>query len=308
MREPGSGKPPYSLHEALQWIQKSVNECPQEFVWPCKRRNGSLFWAEVACSAKRIAGKRRILVVIRDITERKEVDRIKDEMLSAVSHEMRTPLTAMLGYLQFVLENRVEEAQMREYHGIMLKEAERLNKTINNFLDMQRLKAMQKSYNLKSLEVGRLLQEAADIFASPSDKHRIVVASHPDLPQIFGDEVLLHQMLNNLISNAIKYSANGSEITLGAKGSEKSVTIWIKDEGLGIPPESQEKIFEIFYRVDNTAKRKTTGTGLGLALVKEIVSAHGGQVWVESTVGMGSTFYIALPVVTDNTVLASQAI
>jgi len=102
-----------------------------------------------------------------------------------------------------------------------------------------------------------------------------------------------------LISNAIKYSHNDSEVTIGARWDDNYVTLWVKDEGMGIPSESLDKVFDMFYRVDNSSSRKTTGTGLGLALVKDIVLAHDGRVWVESEVGKGSTFYISLPVARD---------
>lgn len=295
-----SGEPPYSLPEALQWAQKAVEEGPQDFVWSCRRKNGTLFWAEVTCSSKTISGTKRILAVVRDITERQEVARMKDEMLSAVSHEMRTPLTAMLGFLQYVMENPIEEAQMKEYLAIMLREAERLNGTINNFLDMQRLKAMQRSYNLEHLDVGRLLKDAIEIFDGPSGNHTMIMDLEAGLPLISGDPVLLHQMLNNLISNAIKYSPEGSIITLGARYEQGGVIFWVKDNGVGIPMDSLDKVFELFFRVDNTSTRRTTGTGLGLALVKEIVAAHNGRVWVESEPGQGSTFYVAIDAVADS--------
>jgi len=294
-----SGDPPYSAHDALEWIQKSVAEGPQEFEWVYRRKSRELFWAEIALSATSIAGQRRVIAVVRDISERKEIERMKDEVLSAVSHEMRTPLTAMLGFLQFVLENPVEEAQMRDYLGIMHKEAERLNELINNFLDMQRLKSKKKLYNFHPIAVCPLLKEAAAIFEFSSLNHLIKLHASSDLPQIIGDESLLHQALVNLISNAIKYSHNDSEVTIGARWDDNYVTLWVKDEGMGIPSESLDKVFDMFYRVDNSSSRKTTGTGLGLALVKDIVLAHDGRVWVESEVGKGSTFYISLPVARD---------
>ncbi|ABQ24243.1 sensor histidine kinase [Geotalea uraniireducens] len=118
-----------------------------------------------------------------------------------------------------------------------------------------------------------------------------------DLPRIDGDEARLHQVPTNIISNALKYSPKEALVSIGARREADNVTIWIKDEGMGIPAELHEKIFEKFYRVDNTDLRMIGGTGLGLALVREIVNAHGGRVWVESAVGKGSTFFVALPIV-----------
>jgi signal transduction histidine kinase len=228
------------------------------------------------------------------------MEHMKEAMLSNISHEMRTPLTAMLGFLEFVIENQVEEAQLKDYHIIMHKEGERLNEMITNFLDMQRLKAKLHEYNFKPLVVRALFEEVAAIFASPSAKHSITVGAPSNLPLILGDNELLHQAISNLLSNAIKYSPVGSEVILDARLEGNSVTLWVKDEGIGIPFESLDRIFDMFYRVDGTSKHQITGTGLGLALVKEIVFAHNGQVWVESTLGQGSTFYISLPVVTND--------
>jgi signal transduction histidine kinase len=140
-----------------------------------------------------------------------------------------------------------------------------------------------------------LLEEAVALFASGQNKARIAIDINTELPAVLGSENDMHILINNLLSNAIKYSPNGGRIVLGARGEDNGVTLWVKDEGGGIPLEAQDKIFDRFYRVDNTACRMTGGTGLGLALVKEIVQEHGGRVWVESVVGEGSTFYVSLP-------------
>ena len=296
-----SGEPPYSFSEALLLMEKSLREGTQEFEWVARRKKGESFWVEMAITPISLGGERRVLAVVSDITERKEMEHMKEEMLSTISHEMRTPLSAMLGFLDFVIENKVDTALLHEYHTIMHKEGERLNEMITNFLDMQRLKAKLHEYNFKPLEVRPLLEEAAAIFANPSAKHSIIVAAPANLPPILGDAELLHQVVINLLSNAIKYSPDGSKVILDARLEDTNVTLWVKDEGIGIPAESLDKIFDMFYRVDNASKLKSVGTGLGLALVKEIVSAHNGKAWVESTLGQGSTFSISLPLVrTDN--------
>jgi len=294
-----SGEPPHSFSEALALMEKALAEGTQEFEWLSRRKNGKTFWTEIAITPTSVVGEKRILAVISDITERKEMEHMKEAMLSNISHEMRTPLSAMLGFLEFVIENRVEDAQLKDYHIIMHKEGERLNEMITNFLDMQRLKAKLHEYNFKPLQVRPLLEEAAAVFANPSAKHSIMVGVPANLPPISGDAELLHQALSNLLSNAIKYSPEGSEISIDAHLEENTVTLGVKDAGIGVPTESLDRIFDMFYRVDGTSRRQVTGTGLGLALVKEIVSAHNGQVWAESTLGQGSTFYISLPVVAD---------
>src|SRR6185369_10312842 len=290
-------QPPYSFPEALKLMEKSLREGTQEFEWLSRRKNGEQFWTEMAIAPTSVVGERRILAVIRDTTERKEMELMKEAMLSNISHELRAPLSAMLGFLEFVIDNKVEDAQLKDYHSIMHKEAERLNEMITNFLDMQRLKAKLHEYDFKPLIVKALIEEVAAIFASPSAKHSIIVCVPSDLPPISGDKELLHQAISNLISNAIKYSPGGNEVILDARPEGNNVTLLVKDKGIGIPPESLDRIFDTFYRVEAVKKRQITGTGLGLALVKEIVHAHNGQVRVESVMGQGSTFYVSLPVV-----------
>jgi two-component system, OmpR family, phosphate regulon sensor histidine kinase PhoR len=236
-----------------------------------------------------------------DITELKEMERMKDDMISAVSHEMRTPLTAMMGYTSFLLENVVDQTQLREFLSTIYKETERLNELINNFLDLQRMKAQQVIFCFKALAVQPLMAESVALFAGVSKIHRLTVDVPSDLPLVFSDDVQMHHVLNNLLSNAIKYSPKGGEIILGARQEDDdTVTLWVRDEGIGIAPEILDKVFDKFYQVDSGDRRSSRGTGLGLALVRGIVNAHGGRIWVESAVGKGSTFYVSLPVAKEN--------
>ncbi len=234
--------------------------------------------------------------IAHDVTRQRQMERHKDEMVSSVSHEMRTPLTAMLGYVEFMLENEVAPEQQQEYLQTVYRETQRLNELISNFLDLQRLQDDLENYQMEPLTVEGLLQDAARLFAVASGKHALVVMCPADLPPVRGDERRLGQVLKNLIVNAIRYSPGGGKITLGATEGTKEITVWVKDEGMGIPPEAVGKIFSRFYRVDNSDRRIPGGIGLGLALVREMVRAHGGRVWAESTLGEGSTFFFTLPI------------
>jgi len=231
-----------------------------------------------------------------DITDRKELERLKDEMVSAVSHEMRTPLTALLGFTEFMLDNDVPPEEQKTYIRTMQRETLRLNEMISNFLDLQRLNSRRPLLNFGSIAIDEVVGEAAALFQAASSKHHLVVDCQADLPQVRGDAEQLYHMLTNLISNAIKYSPYGGTVTVGARQEQENIIIWVRDEGIGISASELEMVFERFYRVDNTDRRSIGGTGIGLALVREIVSAHEGRVWAESTPGKGSTFFVALPV------------
>ena len=234
--------------------------------------------------------------IAHEITKQKQMERLKDEMISSVSHEMRTPLTAILGFIEFMLEQKLSLAKQRDYLRTVHREALRLNQLISSFLDLQRLQADLEPYHMERLAVGTLLQKAVNLFAGASPKHTLEVECPADLPPVRGDARRLEQVLKNLIANAIRYSPQGGKITLGAAGGEGEVTIWVKDEGIGIPFEDLEKIFSPFYRVDDSDRRIPGGIGLGLALVREMIKAHGGRVWAESTLDEGSTFYVTLPI------------
>ncbi len=237
--------------------------------------------------------------IAQDITEQKRVESMKDEMISAVSHEMRTPLTAMLGFIEFLLENEVSRDKQRDFLLTVRKETERLNDLISNFLDLQRLQAQLETYHFEPLSPEKLLQEAAHFFSVASRKHKIILECPKDLPRVRGDQRRLQQVLKNFISNAIKYSPEGGPIQMGARAENGSVIFRIQDQGIGIPAQAMQKIFNRFYRVDDSVRRIPGGIGLGLALVREVIHAHHGRVWVESTLGKGSTFYFSLPVFSE---------
>ncbi len=282
------------------FLQRLTREQPEPAPYICRAitKDGRSFDAQIDWTYKRDETGRVVgLVCIQsDISKRREMEQMKDEMISTLSHEMRTPLTAMLGFTEYLLENTVDEEQSKEFLGTIYRETERLHELINNFLDLQRMKAKQTVYHFESLQMGPLLYESTSLFASASKTHRLKVDFPPDLPPVSGDEVRLHQVLNNLLSNAFKFSPKGGAVTVGARREGETVVVWVKDEGIGIPRTMLEKIFDRFYRVDSSESRRTGGTGLGLALVREIITAHGGRVWVESGMNEGSTFFFTVPV------------
>ncbi|WP_221251230.1 HAMP domain-containing sensor histidine kinase [Desulfuromonas versatilis] len=261
-----------------------------------RKKDGSVFPAEVSAGTFRWGGKLMLVGIVRDISERLEIDRMKDEMLAAVSHEMRTPLTAMMGFAEFMLDNPVAEAEAREYLGIILKETDRLHGLIDNLLSFQRLRAGYGGDGFAGVSLEQLLEEVAELFGGPSSRRKLVLDCQEGLPAVHGDAELLRQAVGNLVSNAVKYSPPGTRVTLGARAAEGWVTLRVEDQGQGIPPAVREQIFDRFFRIDRGGSKRVGGTGLGLPLVKEIARLHGGRVRVESSEGEGSTFFLELPV------------
>jgi hypothetical protein len=165
---------------------------------------------------------------------------------------------------------------------------------IGSFLQLQRLSARVDFTLVKAVPVDELLRSSAAKF-SGAPNHRIEITCPDDLPPVHGNPDYLQEMLDNLVSNAIKYSPKGGIVAIGAAAANHELVIWVRDEGIGISPELHEKIFERFFRIDNSDRRAAGGTGLGLALVREIVFLHGGTVRVESAPGKGSRFSVTLP-------------
>lgn len=243
-----------------------------------------------------VDGRQVRLEIAIDITERKEIERLKDELMSSIGHEMNTPLTAILGYAEYMLENVVPPDEQRTHLETLHQEAERLNTLIGNFLQLQRLKAGMVRYEFKELPVRELLKEAATPFQAAAKEHSLAIECSPDLPPLRGDKKGLLGVVENLVSNAIKYSPEGGVVTLGGRREGNELILWVKDQGIGIPADELDKIFDRFYRAKEIERRSIAGTGLGLALVREVVKEHGGRVWAESTWGQGSTFFVALPI------------
>lgn len=243
---------------------------------------------------------------LQDITSRKEVEQLKDELVSTVSHELRTPLTSLRGFAELMLARCFSTEKQREFLSVIYKEATRLTDLINDFLDIQRMESGRQSYEFGPVAIAPLLHDAITVFINDAARHTFVVESVEELPIIQADIDRIRQVLINLVSNAVKYSPQGGRITLGARQSASEIVVWVADEGVGIPPGALPRLFSKFYRVDSRDTRSIGGTGLGLSLVKKIIEAHEGRVWVESTVDVGSTFFFTLPIASQPPVFAHQ--
>lgn len=282
--------------EKLRMAIRQEQECVVELL--NYRKDGASFWNRFAITPVRNAQAQvtHYIGVLSDISERKEMERLKDELVSTVSHELRTPLTSLRGFTELMLKRNFSSEKQREFLGIIHRESLRLTELINDFLDLQRIESGRQKYDFEARELTPLLNETISVFNQGLGKHNLRLTVPTSLPLVHVDTARLQQVMMNLLSNALKFSPQGGRITVGARLEDDVVKVWVTDQGVGIPPEALPNLFHRFFRVDNQDTRSIGGTGLGLALVKEIVKAHGGRIWVESTVGVGSTFFFTLPI------------
>lgn len=241
-----------------------------------------------------------IVMVLHDVTQQREIDRMKSDFISSVSHELRTPLTSIKAYAETMLhdKNMTDEVKC-EFLGIINEESDRLTNLINGILEISRIESgtieiVRKPVNMASL-VGSTVDDLEHLATKKSVKIQTDIAKN--LPELLGDENKLHSMVTNLINNAIKFTPENGCISVSAQLSpdDANLVIKIADNGMGIPREDLPKIFGRFYRVHRPGK-EIQGTGLGLAIVKEIVIRHDGLIEVESEPEKGSTFTVLLPI------------
>lgn len=230
--------------------------------------------------------------------ELQEADRIKEELVQNVSHELRTPLTFIKGYVELLLEEDmgpINERQ-RESLAIVAEKTNSVTRLVSDIIFLEQIERESLELGeLRMVQIAQLALQGCEVTAVAAGIH-LHLNAEPNLPTALGDKDRVSQVLDNLLGNAIKFSPNGGSITISLNQQGESIFVRVSDTGIGIPAEQVTRIFERFYQVDGSATRQFGGAGVGLAIVKRIVEAHGGRVWVESEVGQGSTFCFTLPV------------
>ncbi|HEY9607163.1 MAG TPA: response regulator, partial [Allocoleopsis sp.] len=258
------------------------------------------------------------VILIRDITSDKEIDRMKTDFISTVSHELRTPLTSVLGFAK-IIKKKLEDVlfpqvqsedkkaqrtvrQVRENVDIIISEGERLTALINDVLDIAKMEAGKVDWSMQPVSVAEILDQSLAVTSAllQLKNLQLVKDVEENLPEVVGDKDRLIQVAINLISNAVKFTDTGS-ITCRVCQSDREIVVSIIDTGMGIAPTDQPKVFEKFKQVGDTLTDKPKGTGLGLPICKQIVEHHGGKIWVESELGKGSTFSFTLPISLEKT-------
>jgi two-component system, sensor histidine kinase len=230
------------------------------------------------------------------VTEQRELDRQRSDFLTVAAHELRTPLTPLSMYLQSI-ERRLSRGQQVETYLITKarRQVERMGGLVEDLLDVSRLESRRLQLGSEDVNVNELVEEVVADFRGQTPNHAIVFQRSPEALLVRGDQERLEQVLVNLLQNAIKYSPQGGQITVGVARVAGDVRVSVKDPGIGIPGDEQPRLFQRFFRAANANTRNYSGLGIGLFVSHEIVKQHGGRFEVESEIGKGSTFCFHLP-------------
>lgn len=260
-----------------------------------------IYQAETTMMGDENGDSHSVVAIFNDITEIRQVERMKTAFVSTVSHELRTPLTSIKGFIATLIddtEGMYDDEMRMEFYQIIDTECDRLTRLINDLLNISRIESGRGiDIILSECDLYQLAAQVCTLQQGYTDRHRIVNAVPEDFPHILADTDKITQILDNLVGNAVKYSPSGGDVTIAVEDEGPTVRIDISDQGLGIPERHRDKIFQRFHMVDDDVDHKAVkGTGIGLYLVKHLALAHGGDVWLSaSEVGEGSTFSVRLP-------------
>ncbi|MBT4432422.1 MAG: response regulator, partial [Nitrospinaceae bacterium] len=262
-----------------------------------RRKSGEIFPIKISIGEVSVGDRKLFTGVIRDITERHEIDRMKNEFISVVSHEIRTPLTSLrgsLGLLSGGVAGDLNE-QGKSLMDIAVNNSDRLIRLINDILDLEKIESGNMELQFSSQKLESLITCSIEEMDGLVSSSGITIETDIEPCQVDADSDSIIQVLTNLISNAVKFSESGSRVLISSNCLMGEAEIRVVDQGRGIPPEALDSIFDRFRQVDSSDIREKGGTGLGLAICNAIVRQHGGHIWVESELGSGSTFSFSLP-------------
>ena len=283
------------LIEAVRQVLKGEPRVQAEIVTGTLRQH---FFA-VTVASVRAADTSGAVIVLHDISGLRRLERVRRDFVANVSHEFRTPLTAIQGFAETLLAGALDDPQNRiRFLEIILEHSRRLARLTEDLLKLSKMDADRLELEIRRLSVSQFVESCIETAQRPAkEKDLNLSVKLPErLPDIAADRPRLTEVLQNLLDNAIQYTPSGGQIRVSAAADGNEVTFTVSDTGIGIPRSDQPRIFERFYRVDVARSREVGGTGLGLAIAKHLVEAQGGRIWVESEVGRGSQFHFTVPV------------
>jgi PAS domain S-box-containing protein len=268
------------------------------YALPAVTRDGRELWLEL--SVRFTWEGRRLLsaqAVGRDVTERRQVERLKDEFISVASHELRTPLTSIRAALGLLESGLMDKQPERARHTLRIatRNSERLARLLNDILDLERLNSGIVRVQRRPYDVGEVMQQAAETVRAAAEAANVLLVIDPVRVTASMDADRMCQVLVNLLGNAVKFSPVGGTVWLSAAADDDGLTLAVRDQGRGIPADKLDAIFQRFTQVDVSDARDRGGSGLGLAICRTIVEQHGGRIWAESRDGAGSVFRVRLP-------------
>jgi len=279
------------VRQVLPGVEELTGEVE---VGTVRRRNFSVTAAPV-----RAAGTNGAVFVLHDITELRRLERVRRDFVANVSHEFKTPLTAIQGFAETLLSGALDDkANRKRFVEIIREHAGRLARLTDDLLKLSRIEAGRLELEFRPIRVEALVNGCLETTRLKAEARGLKIYFNvpPNALAVRGDGARLGEVLQNLLDNAVQYTPSGGEIEVKARASGHDVIFSVIDTGIGIPESDLERIFERFYRVDAARSREAGGTGLGLAIARHIVDAHGGRIWVESAIGQGSRFHFSIPI------------
>ena len=239
----------------------------------------------------------RTLVALREANKQlRDMNKLKSDFVSVVSHEFRTVLTCIEGFSELMRDEKFSPQEMKGFAADINTDARRLTRMISDLLDLDRMEFGRVTLQKEEVDLNAIIMNASDRIHPTAPKHSFRFQLDDTLPRIIGDSDKLIQVVSNLVTNAVKYSPDGGEILLSSCLEGDIVHTQVRDHGMGIPPDSLERVFERYSRIEAGSTRYIKGTGLGLPIVRQIVQMHGGKVWAESCQSTGSIFHFTLPI------------
>lgn len=283
-----------NLKHALAAVRE--RQLTQRLEVTARRQDKMTFQAEVALAPISEGGRLLgIVCSLRDVSAFHAVEQMKDALISTAAHELRTPVTSIQGFSELLLTRQLDEPRQERYLGFIQQQSKQLARIIDDLLDIAKLESGHGlELNPTPIDLEPIIDEAVRPFIDVHPDHTFRVMHLNRLPPVFGDPFRLNQVINNLVSNAVKYSPDGGPIYIKTRVAPNYLMVSVEDKGVGIKPEQMGQLFERFYRAD-TSNTAAGGTGLGLTICKLIIEGHGGEIWVDSTYGEGSTFTFTLP-------------